>query len=40
MGTFPAGTSVFIEIDLEGGVEYTLNDNTGDQPVVATFTPE
>jgi uncharacterized cupredoxin-like copper-binding protein len=40
MQTIPAGTSVFIDIDLEAGVEYTLNDNTGDQPVVATFTPE
>ena len=40
MQTIPAGTSVFIDIDLKEGVEYTLNDNTGDQPVVATFTPE
>ena len=37
MQTIPAGTSVFIDIDLEADVEYTLNDNTGDQPVVATF---
>ena len=37
MQPIPAGTSVFIDIDLEAGVEYTLNDNTGDQPVVATF---
>jgi hypothetical protein len=40
MQTIPAGTSVFIDIDLRAGVEYTLADNTGDQPVVATFTPE
>ena len=40
MQTIPAGTSVFIDIDLEAGVQYTLNDNTGDRPVVATFTPE
>ena len=40
MQTIPAGTSVFIDIDLEEGVEYTLNDASGDQPVVATFTPE
>ena len=40
MQTIPAGTSVFIDIDLKEGVEYTLNDASGDQPVVATFTPE
>jgi uncharacterized cupredoxin-like copper-binding protein len=40
MQTIPAGTSVFIDIDLEAGVEYTLTDNTGDRPAVATFTPE
>ena len=40
MQTIPAGTSVFIDIDLEEGVEYTLNDASGDEPVVATFTPE
>lgn len=40
MQTIPAGTSVFIDIDLKEGVEYTLTDNTGDEPVVATFTPE
>ena len=40
MQTIPAGTSVFIDIDLQEGVEYTLNDASGDQPVVATFTPE
>ena len=39
MQTIPAGTSVFIDIDLKEGVEYTLNDASGDQPVVATFTP-
>ena len=40
MQTIPAGTSVFIDIDLKEGVEYTLTDASGDQPVVATFTPE
>jgi hypothetical protein len=40
MQTIPAGTSVFIDIDLQAGVEYTLIDNSGDQPIVATFTPE
>jgi len=40
MQTIPAGTSVFIDVNLEAGVEYTLNDNTGDKPVVVTFTPE
>lgn len=40
MQTIPADTSVFIEIDLEEGVEYTLADSSGDQPIVATFTPE
>ena len=39
MQTIPAGTSVFVDVDLQAGVEYTLNDNSGDQPVVATFTP-
>lgn len=40
MQTIPAGTSVFVDIDLEAGVEYTLADSSGDQPVAATFTPE
>lgn len=40
MQTIPVGTSVFIDIDLEEGVEYTLNDASGDEPVVARFTPE
>jgi len=40
MQTIPAGTSVFIDIDLKAGVEYTLAENTGDQPIVATFTPK
>ena len=39
MQTIPAGTSVFIDIDLEKGMEYTLADNTGDEPVIVTFTP-
>ncbi len=39
MQTIPAGTSVYIDIDLEEGVEYTLADNTGDKPDIATFTP-
>ena len=40
MQTIPAGTSVFVDIDLKSAVEYTLADNTGAEPVVATFTPE
>lgn len=40
MQTIPAGTSVFIDIDLQAGVEYTLSDTSGAQPIVATFTPE
>jgi hypothetical protein len=40
MQTIPAGTSVFLTIDLKAGVEYTLADNTGDKPIVATFTPK
>jgi hypothetical protein len=39
MQTIPAGTSVFVDIDFLPGVEYTLVDNTGEQPAVATFTP-
>ena len=39
MQTIPAGTSVFIDIDLEEGVEYTLNDASGEEAVVARFTP-
>ena len=39
MQTIPAGTSVFLEIDLEEGVEYTLTDNTGDQPIVRDVHP-
>jgi hypothetical protein len=39
MQTIPAGTSVFVDIDFEAGVEYTLTDTSGEQPVVATFTP-
>jgi hypothetical protein len=39
MQTIPAGTSVFIDIDLKEGVEYTMSDTSGDEPVVATFTP-
>ncbi len=39
MQTIPPGTSVFVDIDLEEGVEYTLVDTSGDEPIVATFTP-
>jgi len=39
MQTIPPGESVFAFVDLEADTEYTLNDNTGSQPVVATFTP-
>jgi len=40
MQTIPPGTSVFLDTELESGVEYTLSDTSGRQPVVATFTPE
>jgi hypothetical protein len=40
MQTIPPGSSVFIDMDLQAGVEYTLADNTGSKPVVVTFTPE
>ena len=39
MQTIPAGTQCS-STSISTGVEYTLTDNTGDQPVVATFTPE
>lgn len=39
MQTIPAGTSVFLTMDFKAGVKYNLADNTGDRPVVATFTP-
>jgi uncharacterized cupredoxin-like copper-binding protein len=39
MQTIPAGTSVFVDVNLQAGVEYTLADNSGDQPFVTTFTP-
>ena len=39
MQTIPAGTSVFLDIDLEAGVPYTLSDTSGERPIVATFTP-
>jgi uncharacterized cupredoxin-like copper-binding protein len=39
MQTIPPGTSVYLDIDLEVGVEYTLTDTSGERPIVATFTP-
>ncbi len=38
MPTIPAGTSVFIDVHLEEGVGYTLADNSGEKPVIVTFT--
>ena len=40
MQTIPPGTSVDMGIRLKRGVDYTLADNTGAKPVIATFTPE
>jgi hypothetical protein len=40
MQTIPAGTSVFIDVDLKAGAKYTLADNTGPKPIIAGFTPE
>jgi uncharacterized cupredoxin-like copper-binding protein len=40
MQTIPPGTSVFLDIDLEAGVEYTLTDTSGGAPIVAKFTPQ
>ena len=39
MQTIPANTSVYVDVNLEAGVEYTLADNSGDRPFVTTFTP-
>jgi uncharacterized cupredoxin-like copper-binding protein len=39
MQTIPPGSSVFLGIDLEAGVPYTLSDTSGERPIVATFTP-
>ena len=39
MQTIPAGTSVFVDVDLQAGVEYTISDTSGDEPIVTTFTP-
>lgn len=39
MQTIPPGSSVFLDIDLEAGVPYTLMDTSGNLPIVATFTP-
>jgi uncharacterized cupredoxin-like copper-binding protein len=39
MQTIPPGTSVYLDIELEEGVEYTLSDTSGERPIVATFTP-
>lgn len=40
MQTIPPGTSVYMEIDLKPGVEYTLSDTSAGKPIVATFTPK
>lgn len=39
MQTIPPGTSVYLDIDLEAGVPYTLSDTSVARPIVATFTP-
>jgi uncharacterized cupredoxin-like copper-binding protein len=39
MQFIPPGSSVFLGIDLEPGVPYTLWDTSGYRPIVATFTP-
>ena len=39
MQTIKPGTSVFVELDLEAGVEYMIVDNAGQRPITATFTP-
>jgi uncharacterized cupredoxin-like copper-binding protein len=39
MQTIPPGTSVYLDIELEKGVEYTLTDTSGERPITATFTP-
>lgn len=39
MQTIPPGTSVYLDIELEQGTEYTLSDTSGERPVTATFTP-
>jgi hypothetical protein len=39
MQTIPPGTSVYLDIDLKQGVEYTLVDTGGERPITATFTP-
>jgi hypothetical protein len=39
MQTIPPGTSVYLEIELQKGVEYTLTDTSGERPITATFTP-
>ena len=40
MQTIPAGTSVFVDLDLKAGAKYTLADNAGAKPIVASFTPK
>jgi hypothetical protein len=39
MQTIKPGTSVFVELDLEAGVEYTITDTAGRRPITKTFTP-
>jgi hypothetical protein len=40
MQTIPAGTSVFVDVDLKAGEKYTLADNAGPKPIIASFTPQ
>lgn len=40
MQTIPRGTSVYMDVELEGGVEYTLADASTGKEIVATLTPE
>lgn len=39
MQTIPPGTSVYLDIELKPGVEYTLSDTSGERPITGTFTP-
>jgi hypothetical protein len=40
MQTIPPGTSVYMDVELDAGVEYTLADASTGKEIVATFTPE
>jgi hypothetical protein len=31
---------VYVDVDLEAATKYTLIDNTGQEPIVAEFTPK